>query len=420
MAAKRRTLLPTTTTRLSRADKGADRVIRFTASTENVARDGGIVEAAGWEVDNYRDVHPVFLWAHSPDSLPLGRAVNVEKTKDSLVIDIEFAGEAQAHPLAETVFRLFDAGFLRCVSVGFRVIKERDPTDEERERGAKWVATRAELLELSAVPVPSDPGAVATGREIATAISRGAITTKDAATIRHHLGAITPWSAFADAVERTAMTTRNIEEGEAAFTIKVRDAADFAEDSFAEAAYQEEPMVVAVTGMLTEGEKVVVQGLAFPKDEWDEEAVATWWSENEDNVLAFEAERADDEDEDEEAPSDSDMSDEEKPEAESKDAPQTDDEEDEEDDRSDELRVLGASLRDLAAQLVETADRLAPEEDADEAEEPERKDQLAEDSQRSRPADPVGDAERDAPAAAPVDEDQYRNLLDLTSQYVGD
>lgn len=415
MAATRRFLLPTTSARIARAESGKSRVIRFTASTENVARDGGIVEAAGWEIDNYRDVHPVMLWAHNPDGLPIGRAIDVKKAKNSLVIDVEFAGEEQAHPLAETVYRLFDAGFLKCVSVGFRVLSEREPTDEERERGAKWVATRAELLELSAVPVPSDPGAVASGREIASALVRGSITAKDARTIRHHLGAITPWSAFADAVERTAMNARNVEEGEAAFTIKVRDAAEFVEDSFAEAAYQEEPMVVAVTGVLAEGEKVVIQGLAFPKEDgWTGESVASWWGENEEAVVAFEGERAGEDEEPEDESKDNDN-------AEPQDAPASDDDEEEdEEDRTSELRALGGEMRELAAQMVALADRFAPEDEGEDEEEPERKDQLNEDSQRSRSADPVGDAEPDAPAAAPVDEDQYRTLLDLTSQYVGD
>lgn len=101
-----------------------------------------------------------FLWAHQGDQLPIGKAVAVTKAADELRIDAEFAGAAEQHGFAETVYRLFKAGFLRSVSVGLRVAEERTPTPEEAARGARWVASRADLLELSAVPVPADVGAV--------------------------------------------------------------------------------------------------------------------------------------------------------------------------------------------------------------------------------------------------------------------
>lgn len=392
MSTTRRTLLPTTTQRLSRAESGTDRVIRFTASTQSVARDGGIVEAAGWEIDNYRDSHPVFLWAHNPDGLPIGRAVGVTKHDDSLVIDVEFAGEEQAHPFAETVYRLFDAGYLQCCSVGFRVLEERKPTEEEQARGATWVATRTELLELSAVAVPSDPGAKATGRRLEHAVRDGILRPEDARSLRHHLGAITAWKDLADAIEREAMNKRDVQETEAAFTVQVRDPSEFTEDSFDNQEYQPDPLIVAVTGSLAEGGEVVIQGLAFPKDAWQSaDDVDAWYTEHAQEAMDWTGEGGD-------SPA----------EAEPDSPPE------ESADEAPTKRTTAEVVADLRV-LLDELEALAGRE----GDEDEETDDPDEDTQPPRSVDPVDDAERKAPVASPADEGLYAKLLELTTRYVG-
>src|SRR5262245_38597349 len=104
-----------------RADQG--RVLRILASSENVAKDGGIIELKGLKTDRYMATGGSFLWSHDPVSQPpIGRCLRIEKTNRGLEVDIEFAGDEQAHPFAETAYRLFRAGFLSAVSVGFNVI----------------------------------------------------------------------------------------------------------------------------------------------------------------------------------------------------------------------------------------------------------------------------------------------------------
>jgi HK97 family phage prohead protease len=193
-----RSLLPTTLAVLSREESGgSDRTIRFLASTPNVARDGGIVDVEGWDTDDFMRSHPVFLWSHQSDREPLGKATRLVRQKDGLVIDVEFAGPEQRHDFADRIFRLYKFGALRAVSVGFRVLEEREPTPEERERGARWVASKALLLELSAVAVPADPGAVA----------KGAFSKSDYATLKSQFGEIDGWAPVLRSIESSLEAT---------------------------------------------------------------------------------------------------------------------------------------------------------------------------------------------------------------------
>jgi len=155
-----------------RATDDEKRQVSFIASTERVARDGDIVKASAWSVEEYL-ANPVVLWAHDGRSLPVGKAVAVRTItrgpNKRLEIDVEFAGLEQAHRHAEAVYRLYRDGFLNAVSVGFRPLEAARLTSEEREKLglSEWgrMITKANLVELSAVPIPSDTGAVKKGME---------------------------------------------------------------------------------------------------------------------------------------------------------------------------------------------------------------------------------------------------------------
>jgi HK97 family phage prohead protease len=144
------------------------RVRRFVASTAMRDRYGDEVMVDAWDTKHY-EKNPVFLWAHNYGELPLGKAVNIERTDKALLIDVEFA-PASAQPKAEQVLQLYDGGFMCAVSVGFRS-KASEWIDTANEDEAKLAKkdpdvrpgkrfTRVELLELSAVPVPANPQAL--------------------------------------------------------------------------------------------------------------------------------------------------------------------------------------------------------------------------------------------------------------------
>lgn len=128
-------------------------VMRFTASTEAVARDGLIIAADAWQLDNFR-ANPVVLANHdySGTRPPIGRVVNIESTGGKLIADVLFD---QDDPYAVSIERKYRNGFMNTVSVGWDT-QEMDPA---RAGGAPRV-TKAELLDVSTVNVPGDPGAL--------------------------------------------------------------------------------------------------------------------------------------------------------------------------------------------------------------------------------------------------------------------
>ncbi|MCI0837709.1 MAG: HK97 family phage prohead protease [Chloroflexi bacterium] len=126
------------------------------ASIESEDRAGDVIRAEGWELDNYR-LNPVILWTHRHDLLPVGKSVDVWVENGALMATVEFAPTE----FAQQVRRMFEEGFLRGVSVGFRALKT-SPRSGNGRRGT--VFERQELLEISAAPVPMHPFALAAGR----------------------------------------------------------------------------------------------------------------------------------------------------------------------------------------------------------------------------------------------------------------
>lgn len=152
-----------------------ERTIEFVASTETVDRYGDVIRVAGWDTRAYEQ-NPVFLWAHESDKPPIGKCVGIEKDVESgeLVQKIQFA-DRDTYPFADTAFKLYKGGFLNAVSVGF-MAKEVKPRYEESEDGPEFVGyefVEQELMELSAVPVPANPDA------LARAVCKGVISSDE-------------------------------------------------------------------------------------------------------------------------------------------------------------------------------------------------------------------------------------------------
>ena len=158
--------------------EGEGREAEFVASTEEVASDGLIVLADAWQLERFLK-SGAFLWAHGTQDLPIGAPVSaaIDAQARCLRVRVRFA-KAEDNPKADSVYRLYRDGILRAVSVGFRILEMRKAIPAEAERGAWGVVTKAELYEVSAVPVPADSGAlVASIRE---RLAAGALTGSDA------------------------------------------------------------------------------------------------------------------------------------------------------------------------------------------------------------------------------------------------
>jgi len=134
-------------------EKGSDDTMRIIASTEAIDRDGEVIKLSGWDLKAFKN-NPVLLWAHNHRDLPLGKFLSITNSKANKRLEgvIKWASE-EANPFAKFVKAQFAEGLMKTFSVGF-IPRERDVNEPN-------IITKAELLEVSAVPVPSNSEAMA-------------------------------------------------------------------------------------------------------------------------------------------------------------------------------------------------------------------------------------------------------------------
>lgn len=149
----------------------AKRILRFIATDETEDRDGDILHADGWETANYLK-NPVFLWAHEYHTLTVGKCVSLfhDTALKALIFDIQFPtpeeisstpdNPAEHVKFCDTLYLMYRGGYINAVSVGLKPKAWQPRTDENGKQLGGNDITKQELLELSAVPVPSNPNAL--------------------------------------------------------------------------------------------------------------------------------------------------------------------------------------------------------------------------------------------------------------------
>lgn len=139
----------------------APRTLSFVCSTEGAKRDGHSIRTAGWELDNYLKTGAPVQWCHDLTCPTIGNAptMRIEREGKRLVTEVVFAPEEARHDLADLLYRLYDAGVMRCGSVQWKPL-EWKPREDEQGRVSGFEFVRQELLEFSLVPVPADPDAI--------------------------------------------------------------------------------------------------------------------------------------------------------------------------------------------------------------------------------------------------------------------
>ena len=127
----------------------------FVISTDEVDHHGDTISTRGWQLDTYKD-NPVFLWAHDYARPVIGRAAEIWSEPHSLMARMEFAPTNFAREIAG----LYQAGYQRGVSVGFKPLRfeERRHPKSGALLGLRFL--EQELLETSAVPVPANRSAL--------------------------------------------------------------------------------------------------------------------------------------------------------------------------------------------------------------------------------------------------------------------
>lgn len=156
-------------------DPEGKRVTGVLASSSSLDRDEEIILAEAWNIEAFKR-NPIFLFAHAsrsddPQNI-LGRVENVQKTTAGLVAD--FAYDTDINPKAALVFAQVQRGTMRAYSVGFipkgwvtdyspreQIDALPEPARKALESGKAFVVyTNVELIEISQVPVPSNPDAM--------------------------------------------------------------------------------------------------------------------------------------------------------------------------------------------------------------------------------------------------------------------
>lgn len=147
--------------------KQQDQPMTFVISTDEVDRHGDVIVASGWNLDSYRK-NPVFLWAHDYARPVIGKAVDIWGEPHRLMAKIQFAPTE----FAQEVAALYETGYQRGVSVGFKPLKYEE---RRHEKTGEFLGIRfleQELLETSAVPVPANRNALRRALEQAPPLPR--------------------------------------------------------------------------------------------------------------------------------------------------------------------------------------------------------------------------------------------------------
>jgi HK97 family phage prohead protease len=132
----------------------AEGILSLAVATDSgIDRDGEVINSDGWDFTNFLK-NPVIPWAHKYDVPPVAKALELQRDGNRVTFKAEFATKISA--FAKEIFELYRDGFLNAFSVGFI---PREWHFEDRAGKTVLVYDKAELLEISAVPVPANPRA---------------------------------------------------------------------------------------------------------------------------------------------------------------------------------------------------------------------------------------------------------------------
>ena len=120
--------------------------------------------------------NPVVMLAHDYTKLPVGIVTELKKKESSIFAKVQFAERPSNHVgewIPDTIFSLYQMGYLKGFSIGFLPVKQRQPTKRDKElygQDTLLVTDRWELVELSVAPVPM------LAQALSLAVSKGMIT----------------------------------------------------------------------------------------------------------------------------------------------------------------------------------------------------------------------------------------------------
>jgi HK97 family phage prohead protease len=163
-------------------DLGQDELM-FVATDETVDRYNEVIRLDGWELGNYLK-NPVVVDSHDYSSVLriIGNSTSVTISDGKMFNRVRFAMD---NPLGKVAYGMARGGFIKSESVGFIPIEWTRGNESQGEPYRTF--TKQELLEISLVAVPANPGAT-----LGLALKSGAVTRGD---LRDLLDALETFSA---------------------------------------------------------------------------------------------------------------------------------------------------------------------------------------------------------------------------------
>ena len=146
-----------------------DATLDFIATDETVDRYGERILSTGWQLDAFR-ANPVVVDSHDYSSVLkiLGNSPQLTIVDGRMHNRVRFAMD---NPLGAIAYKMAAAGFIKSESVGF-IPLEWQPAQKAGDPARTF--TKQELLEISLVAIPANPGAT-----IGLALKSGVLASAD-------------------------------------------------------------------------------------------------------------------------------------------------------------------------------------------------------------------------------------------------
>jgi HK97 family phage prohead protease len=144
-------------------------VLDFIATDETLDRYNEVIKLDGWKTANYL-ANPVVVDSHNYSSVMkiLGNTTDLTVDGSKMVNRVKFAVE---NPFGKVAYGMAKSGFIRSESVGFIPLEWVD-ANKPGEPDRTYISQ--ELLEISLVAVPANPGAT-----VGLALKSGAVEAAD-------------------------------------------------------------------------------------------------------------------------------------------------------------------------------------------------------------------------------------------------
>jgi uncharacterized protein len=168
-------------------DKGEfdekDFTVTATATKEIVDRDGDVVKVSGIDTKNWKK-NPVIMLFHNYHDFPVGVGIGKKAWVDGDELKVKFQFLINESDKAYQAARLWKAGALRGLSVGF--IPDHNaieyPEKNEKVKTPSRIFNKVELLEISVVPIPANQAALMAG--VSKSVREGKLEEEDAEVLK--------------------------------------------------------------------------------------------------------------------------------------------------------------------------------------------------------------------------------------------